>query len=109
MGRPLTKHTLFILNVLCNSVFAKRLFNTTCGIASFFRSITILIPFLLVSSLMSEMPFILPAAVSSAIFSTTADLLTMKGISVTTIRAFPSSSSSISVFERMTTRPRPVL
>ena len=60
------------------------------------------------SSRMSLMPSSRLSCTSSAIFATSMALLTMYGISVTTMRWRPFGIGSTSVFARVMMRPRPV-
>ena len=94
-------------NVSCIFVCLNNKFNTTLGFASFFSSITILIPSLSDSSLKSDIPTIFLSLTKSAIFSISLALLTWYGISVTTILCLPFSSS-ISVLALTITLPLPV-
>ncbi len=95
--------------VLCIWVCLYSWFSTMYGIASRFRSTTMRMPSRSDSSRRSEIPSIFLSRASSAICSIRRDLLTMNGISVTTIRSpLPPSRSSISARARITTRPRPV-
>ena len=79
------------------------------ALASLFNSITILIPFLLLSSLKSEIPSNFFSLTSSAILSTNLALFTWYGISVTTICCLPFGNSSITALDLTFTLPLPVL
>ena len=81
-----------IPKVVLNGVSENKLFKITLGSSFLFGSITILIPSLLDSSLISEIPFIFSSLTRSAIFSINLLLLTWYGISVITI-AFVSVST----------------
>ena len=96
-----------IPKVSCIFVCLNNRFKTTFGFASFFNSITILIPSLSDSSLKSEIPTIFLSLTKSAMLSISLALLTWYGISVTIILCLPFSSS-ISVLDLTTIFPFPV-
>ncbi len=96
-------------NVVCIWVCLNRLFSTTRGTASRFSSITTRIPSRSDSSRRSLMPSSFLSRARWAISSTSRALLTMYGISVTTICERPVDSfSSTWARARTIMRPRPV-
>ena len=78
------------------------------GIASLFRSNTILSPCLPLSSLTSLMPSITLSFTKSTAFTMICDGLTWNGTSVITICSLPVLVTSNSALPRITIRPRPV-
>src|SRR5438105_4632497 len=80
--------------VVCIAVCLYRLFSTTSGTASRLSSITMRMPSRSDSSRRSLMPSIFLSRARSAMFFTRFDLLTMYGISVTTICERPLDSFS---------------
>ena len=91
-------------------MFFNNWFNTTCGFASLFSSITILtLCSLSDSSLISEIPSILFSLAKCAIFSINFALLTWYGSDVTIILCLLFDISSISVSALIIIFPRPVL
>mmetsp|Transcript_6739 Transcript_6739/g.20278 ORF Transcript_6739/g.20278 Transcript_6739/m.20278 type:complete len:252 (-) Transcript_6739:1205-1960(-) len=71
-----TRATMLQLNLCCSLVLMYRLFSTRSGSWPLCTSMTMRIPSLSLSSLMSVMPWILPASTISAICSIRLDLLT---------------------------------
>ena len=95
-------------NDSCRGVIFHRLFITTSGTASFFKSTTMRMPSRSDSSRTSEMPSILFSRTSSAIFSINLALLTWYGISLATMDLRPDfgcSSTSARARTRMLPRP----
>ena len=99
---------MFTPNVVCIGVSLKSWFSTTWSSASFFSSTTTRMPRRSDSSRTSEIPSTRPSRTSSAIFSIIEALLTMYGISSTTMRRLPPRASSTSARARTVSRPRPV-
>ena len=101
--------SMLMPNDSCSGVIFQRLFCTTSGTASFFRSMTTRMPSRSDSSRMSAMPSMRFSRTSSAIFSISLALLTWYGISVATIELRPVlGCSSTVVRARISTLPRPV-
>ena len=106
-GRPFTRAIVFTLKEDWSGLYLYNLFRTILGIASLFKTKTILIPLRSDSSLIVEIPSNFLSLTKSAIFLIISALLTWYGISVTIIDSLPLTSS-ISAFPRITTLPLPV-
>ena len=76
LGLPFTRHTLLTLNDDWSCEYLYSLFKTIFGIASLFRTKTILIPFLSDSSLIVEIPSTFLSLTKSATFFIKSDLFT---------------------------------
>ncbi len=108
-GTPSTSASMMAPKVDCIWVCLYSRFSTICETASRFSSTTMRMPSRSLSSRRSLIPSTRRSRANSAICSISRVLLTMKGISVMTIRSPPPRRSSISARARMTMRPRPVL
>ena len=98
---------MFMLNVIWSAVCLNRLLRTLCGLASRLISMYIRMPSRSDSSRRSATPSSFLSLTRSAIFSSSADLFTWYGSSLTMIAIRSPLTSSNATWARITTRPRP--
>ncbi len=108
MGSPSTRASMMTPKVSCSCECLYSWLRTTLGLTSRRSSMTMRMPSRSDSSRSAVMPSTCFSRCSSAIFSISGALLTMYGISVTTIRCLPPCMCSIWALARMRSRPRPV-